>query len=84
MSQNWQFTLNETSVHFLLAIKARDRQKLIHALEALAAEPLQRGDFEGKDDTGRSIQIKVAGSFLISFWSDLFVRELRIINIEWI
>lgn len=84
MSQNWQFTLNETSVHFLLAIKARDRQKLIHALEALAAEPLQRGDFEGKDDTGRSIQIKVAGSFLISFWPDLFVRELRIINIEWI
>jgi hypothetical protein len=84
VSQNWQFTLNETSVHFLLAIKARDRQKLIHALEALAAEPLQRGDFEGKDDTGRSIQIKVAGSFLISFWPDLFVRELRIINIEWI
>jgi hypothetical protein len=37
-----------------------------------------------KDDTGRSIQIKVAGSFLISFWPDAFVRELRVINIEWI
>jgi len=48
VSQSWQFTLNETSVHFLLAVKARERQKLIHALEALAAEPLQRGDFEGK------------------------------------
>jgi hypothetical protein len=45
---------------------------------------LQKGDFEGKDATGRPIQIKVAGSFLISFWPDAFVRELRIINIEWI
>ena len=84
MSQSWQFTLNETSVHFLLAVRARERQRLIHALEALPAEPLQRGDFEGKDDTGRSIQIKVAGSFLISFWPDAFVPELRVINIEWI
>jgi hypothetical protein len=84
VSQSWQFTLNETSLHFLLAIKARDRQKIIHALETLAVEPLQKGDFEGKDDIGRSIQIKAAGSFLISFWPDIFVCELRIINIEWI
>lgn len=84
MSDNWQFVLNESSVHFLLGIKARHRQELIHALEAIAAEPLQKGDFEGKDDTGRSIQIKVAGSFLISFWPDTFVKELRIINLEWI
>ena len=84
MSEGWQFVLNETSVHFLMGITGRHRQQLIHALEALVAEPLQRGDFEGKDNTGRSIQFKVAGLFLISFWPDTFVRELRIINIEWI
>ena len=84
MSHSWQFTLNETSVHFLLAMKARDRQTLIHALEALVLAPLSRGDFEARDDNGRPIQIKVAGSFLISYWPDAFVRELRVINIEWI
>ena len=84
MRVGWQFVLNETSVHFLLGTKPRHRQKLIQALQAIAAEPLQKGDFAAKDDTGRSIQIKVAGSFLISFWPDAFVRELRIINIEWI
>ena len=84
MNESRQLVLNERSVHFLLAIKAGHRQKLISVLEALAAEPLQKGDFEGKDDTGRSIQIKVAGLFLISFWPDTCVRELRSINIEWI
>jgi len=68
----------------LLALKSSHRQQLIQALEALATEPLQRGDFEGKDAAGRSIQVKVAGSFLISYWPDTFVRELRVINIEWI
>jgi hypothetical protein len=83
VSEGWEFTLNETSVHFLLGLRAREREKLIHALEAIADEPMQAGDFEGKDGTGRSIQFKVVGPFLISFWPDSFVRELRIINIEW-
>lgn len=84
MTEGWQFTLNETSVHFLLALRARQRQQLIEALELLVREPLQRGDFEVKDTAGRSVQIKVVGPFLISFWADLFVRELRVIKIEWI
>jgi len=53
-------------------------------LEALAANPHQKGDFEANDDTGRSIQVKVVGAFLVSFWADAFVKELRIINIEWV
>ena len=81
---DWQFVLNEASVHFLLALRARNRQRLLAALDALAASPLQKGDFEANDDTGRSVQIKVAGPFLVSFWADAFVKELRIINIEWV
>jgi hypothetical protein len=84
VSESFQLVLNEGAVHFLLALKARHRQRLILALESLAAEPLQNGDFEAMDDTGRPVQIKADGSFLISFWPDTFVRELRIIKLEWI
>ena len=80
----WQFVLNEASAHFLLALRARNRQRLLAALDALAANPHQKGDFEANDDTGRSIQVKVVGAFLVSFWADAFVKELRIINIEWV
>ncbi len=84
MRDSWQFVLNETSVNFLLGTRLRLREKLIHALQVIAADPMQKGDFVGKDDAGRTIQIKVAGSFLISFWPDTLVTEPRVINIEWI
>jgi hypothetical protein len=82
VKEGWQFVLNETAVHFLLALRTRDRQQLLAALDKLAAEPLQKGNFETKDSTGRAIQISVAGTFLISYWPDALIRELRIINIE--
>jgi len=56
----------------------------MRARDALASDPLKRGDFETRDATGRAVQLKVAGPFLISYWPDAFVRELRVINIEWI
>jgi len=84
VSESWQFVLNEHLGSFSPGNQAPPSPKAYPALQAIAAEPLQKGDFAAKDDTGRSIQIKVAGSFLISFWPDAFVRELRIINIEWI
>lgn len=82
MSRGWQFVLNETSVHFLLALNARNRQFLIRGIELLLNEPLQKGDFEERDNTDRLIQMKVMGSFVISFWPDQLVRELRIVRIE--
>jgi hypothetical protein len=45
---------------------------------------MQRGDWVAKDATGRSIQIKRIGRLLISYWADPFVKELRLINIEWV
>ena len=84
MNAGWQFVLNQTSVHFLMSLRGRNRTHLIDRLERLAADPTQSGDFGTKDDTGRSIQIKAAGPFLISFWADPWAKELRVINIEWI
>jgi hypothetical protein len=84
VSDGWQFVLNETSVHFLLALNARHRQNLILVLEELALDPMAKGDFEAKDSVSRPIQVKVAGQFLISYWPDAFVKELRVINLEWI
>ena len=84
MSSEWQYLLNETSLQFLLGCRLRERDQLVHALEKLARNPAQRGDWEAKDATGRPIQIKRFGRFLFSYWTDAFVKELRVINIEWI
>lgn len=82
MKEGWQFVLNEPAVHFLLALRPRERQQLLSTLDKLAVDQLKMGHYETHDDTGRKIQIMVAGRFLISFWPDAFIKELRVINIE--
>ncbi len=84
MTPKWQYVLNETSLQFLLSRRLRERDQLIQALENLARNPTQQGDWEAKEATGRPIQVKRIGHFLISYWADSFVKELRLINIEWI
>jgi hypothetical protein len=42
----WQIVLNETSVYFLLGLRARYRQDLLKAFEALVADSMQKGSFE--------------------------------------
>jgi hypothetical protein len=69
-------------VHFLLTLRARDRQQLLILLEALAENPMQKGNLESEDDVGNSIHIKVSRSLLISCWPDALIKELRVINIE--
>ena len=82
MSSDWQFVLNETSVEFLLTCKARQREKLINALQQLAANPGQREDYEGRDSTGRPICLKLIECFFITYWCDNYVKEVRVIRIE--
>jgi hypothetical protein len=82
VSSDWQFILNETSVEFLLTCKARQREKLINALQQLAANPAQREDYEGRDSTGRSICLKLIEGFFITYWCDHYVKEVRVIRIE--
>lgn len=84
MSGDWQFVLNQTSVQFLISLRGRRREQLVRALDALANDPMQKGDFEVNDDTGRRVQVKAVGRFMITFWPDVWVQELRVINIEWI
>lgn len=82
MNEDWQFILNESSVEFLLGCKARQREGLLKALRKLAANPHQLGDFEGCDSAGRPVHIILTSSFLVTFWLDSYVKELRVISIE--
>lgn len=45
MSEEWQCVLNETSVHFLLAQRLRQRQQLLAVFDALANEVKSVGPF---------------------------------------
>jgi hypothetical protein len=82
VKSDWQFVLNESSVQFLLACRSRQRDLLLKALASLSEDPLQSGEYEARDSTGRTVQIKLVGEFFVTYWPDAFVKELRVIRIE--
>lgn len=50
-------------------------------IDFLAAAPFTAGDYTERDETGRSIQVKVIGRFAVAYWSDHAVQEVRIVEI---
>jgi hypothetical protein len=66
----------------LLRLPSRQREELIRAFRHLAADPHQRGDSSFKDSTLRVIQKQRFGRWLISFWPNHPVKELRIVGVQ--
>jgi hypothetical protein len=66
----------------LLRLPSRQREELIRAFRHQAADPHQRGDSCFKDSTLRVVQKKRFGRWLISFWPDQAVKELRIVGVQ--
>jgi hypothetical protein len=59
-----------------------DREKILIFLESLAHDPSKPGDFEERDEVGRPVQIKLVGSYALTFWADHAVKEIKVVNVE--
>ena len=80
----YALVLNEAAAR-VLAISSRPLQRQVSTiLEGLKADPFRSGDFQQADATGRIHQVALLGDWLVTYWSDHAVREIRIVNLEWI
>jgi hypothetical protein len=63
---------------------SKSRQfELVRVLDQIAAFPSQLGDYCEEDPkTGREVQYLMVGDFVIGFWPDHPVSELRIVEID--
>lgn len=64
------------------AANKRDRKVLLDYFEFLAGNPFTESDWVVKDVTGRPNYRAAVGRFLVTFWTDHAVREVRIVKIE--
>ena len=60
----------------------RQRDQLVRYLDLLANNPFQRGDYEEKGATDRTYQIRLMRPFMITFWVDHAVKEVRVVAIR--
>jgi hypothetical protein len=70
------------AVKLLLACPARERRMLLRLLEQLETNPFKEGDFQVKDETGRMQQVIGMAGFLVTYYPDHAVKEVRVTEIE--
>jgi hypothetical protein len=82
MIRGWKVTFDSEAVEFLLNRSSRERRRLIQFADSLKANPTLAGDFLEEDDVARSLQLKVVGRFLITYWADHAAKVVNIVRIE--
>ncbi len=82
MNDAWRLVLDEDAFQFVLTRRLRERLVLFKALDSLKADPYQEGDFKIADRSGRTLCVRRARPFLVTYWLDAFVREVRVVEIE--
>jgi hypothetical protein len=77
----WKFVLDEQAFAVFCGARGGDRQTLLRAFTELRNHPLAEGVWRSRDDVGRDVRVVVFGKFLIHYWDDFLVKELRIVRI---
>lgn len=82
MNDDWRLVFDEDAFQFVLTRRLRERLLLFKTLDSLRTDPYQVGDFELADSTGRELFVRRARPFLVTYWLDALVKEVRVVNIE--
>jgi hypothetical protein len=72
---------SETATEALLALSAARASPLLYDLRKLAEDPSIRSDYTIEDENGRPLENLLIGEFVIAYWLDHPVQELRIVQI---
>jgi hypothetical protein len=82
MAAAYRYVLDCSVAEDLMTLPARQRERFIKIFRNLAGDPYQTGNTYFLDSSGREIQKKLLGQWLVSFWADHAVNEVRIVGIQ--
>ena len=80
--RTYEVILHEQAWAALHATKGADRQRLLAVLDQVKAAPFRTGDYRQRDSTGRMSEVVLLGRWLVTFWSDHAVGEIRVVELE--
>jgi hypothetical protein len=82
VSAGWKLVIDEAPFEFFVSRRASERRFLLKAFERLKSEPYQTADYFAKDDSDRPLSLKGFQPFLITYWLDQAVKEVRVLDIK--
>lgn len=78
----YEVILHERAWAVLSATQGADRRRLLAVFDDVKAAPFRAGDFRQQDEAGHMNEVALLGDWLVTFWSDHAVREIRVVNLE--
>lgn len=78
----YEAMLHAQAWHRLAATKGAARRRLLDIIDQVAAEPFRVGDLQQLDPDGRINEVVLLGDWLVTFWADHAVREVRVVALE--
>ena len=80
MSLGYFFVTDSTVLEFFSNSSKKDRERLPRIFDSLSDNPFQEGN-SLKLRSGREVQVKRFQKWLVPFWTDHAVKEVKIIAI---
>lgn len=82
MTPQHVFVVDDTVMGFFIERSKREREDLLKIFRTLADSPYQTGEWRQRTKSGRELQVKRFGKWLVSFWLDDPVLEVRIVDVK--
>ena len=82
MIVDYSYAIDASVLELFTSCSRREREELLRIFRSLADSPHQPGDWLQKTLSGREIQVKRFGRWLICFWPDDPVLELRVMDVR--
>ena len=67
---------------FQIPRSGRNRGLIMGFVRSLADNPFEVGDYQGRDDVGHELQMKIIGDYAVTFLVDHAAREVKILKIQ--
>jgi hypothetical protein len=78
----FELVLSEAAAMTLATASRPEQRKLASILDGMKATPSRPGDLQERDAQGRVHEVLVVGDWLVTYWPDHAVRELRVVRLE--
>lgn len=78
----YALVLDEVAVKAIVMAARAEQRRLATILDQVKTAPFRAGDYQQRDKTGRMNEVVLFDDWLVTFWSDHAVREIRIVNLE--
>lgn len=78
----YELVLSEGAALVFVAASRTDQRKLMVILDDVKAAPPGTADLQERDAEGRVNDVLVFGDWLVTYWVDHAVREVRIVRLE--